>query len=108
MLPAVAPGSFLLVTRLTAARPRRDDVVVARRADGVEVVKRVVALPGTGVPGHGTLGADEYWLAGDNPAASTDSRDLGPFRREQLLGLVRACYWPPRRWHVFGVRRPPA
>ncbi|THF58673.1 signal peptidase I [Pseudothauera rhizosphaerae] len=35
-----------------------------------------------------TLGADEFYLAGDNVAAANDSRFLGPIRRAEIIGKV--------------------
>ena len=54
--------------------------------------------------GLNRLGDGEYFLLGDNRAASTDSRDFGPVRREQLQGLAWLRYWPPGR---LGRLRPP-
>jgi signal peptidase I len=36
------------------------------------------------------LGPDEYFLLGDNPPVSTDSRHFGAVKRPQIKGLVRA------------------
>jgi hypothetical protein len=36
-------------------------------------------------------------VAGDNPAASTDSRALGPLPRRSVLGVVVYRYGPPGR-----------
>lgn len=45
------------------------------------------------------LGAGEYLVLGDNRADSYDSRreDMGPIRREDLLGRVRLILWPVGR-----------
>jgi len=63
---------------------------------GYEMVKRVEALPGERV-GDRILGPDEYWLVGDRPDASTDSRTFGPVSRNSILGVVKARYWPLSR-----------
>jgi hypothetical protein len=45
-----------------------------------------------------TLGPDEYWLVGANPAASTDSRTLGPVGARRLRGVVILRYRPLSRF----------
>jgi signal peptidase I len=40
-----------------------------------------------------TLGADEYFILGDNRARSDDSRFQGPYRRERLVGRVSAIWF---------------
>jgi signal peptidase I len=47
---------------------------------------------------------DYYFVMGDHRGASTDSRDFGPVRRDQILGTAVLRYWPPER---FGRLRPP-
>jgi signal peptidase I len=122
MRPTLDPGHRIAVAPLVRP-PRRGDLVVVARSDGLEVVKRVVGLPGErvrlaagrlevdGVPvaepylvgdaGAGeldlTLGPAEYLVLGDHRAASTDGRDFGPVGADALLGRVRFAYWPPRR-----------
>jgi signal peptidase I len=89
---------------------------------GLEVVKRVVGLPGervrlvagrlqadgvavaepylAGAAGGDLdlrLGGDQYLVLGDNRAASTDGRDFGPVPARALTARVRFAYWPPRR-----------
>lgn len=44
------------------------------------------------------LGPDEYFLLGDNSAASTDSRHFGPVRAHELIGVPIAVVAPHLRW----------
>jgi signal peptidase I len=44
-----------------------------------------------------TLGADEYFMMGDNRGQSCDSREWGPVSRDDLIGPVFAVYWPLTR-----------
>lgn len=88
MSPALLPGDLLLVRR--GGRLRIGAVVVARRPGrpGLLVVKRV----------HGLVRPGWWWLSGDNPAASDDSRRFGPVSDEQMVATVLWRYWPPRRF----------
>ena len=83
MRPTLAPGDWLVVRR--GARPRPGTIVVARRPDGTgpRMIKRVVRHTGDG-----------WWLAGDNPAASTDSRQFGAVPAALIEGRAVARYWP--------------
>jgi len=66
MSPTLSDGDVLLVSR--RARPRPGAVVLVRWAQqpGRLSVKRAVGRHGEG-----------WWVLGDNPAGSTDSRQLG-------------------------------
>jgi signal peptidase I len=95
MLPTLHPGDFLAVRA-----PRRDEPLAGKlvviRAGAIETVKRVIAPPGVRV-----LGPGEFWVEGDNAAASTDSRVTGPVAREAIVGVVRARYKPLRTMRTF-------
>jgi signal peptidase I len=102
MAPGLRPGDWLV-----AVRPRRvlrGDVVVLEdpRTPGFELVKRVAGVPGDRV-GDGSasagavLGPGDYWVLGDSPSRSTDSRAFGPVPRSAIRGVVRLRYWPPGR-----------
>ena len=83
MLPTLHPGDCLLVRRPRRVRP--GSVVVARfpsRPD-LRVVKRAVRPVG-----------DLWWVEGDNPAVTDDSRRYGA---AEVLGVVALRYWPLRR-----------
>jgi signal peptidase I len=49
-------------------------------------------------PAPVSLGPDDYFLLGDNSAASTDSRHFGPVKAAQILGRPVAVVWPRPRW----------
>lgn len=100
----------------TLAPIARYDVVTAHAPDGLNVIKRVVGMPGDTVDydgdhifvngilseekfvgstedapdisGHLVLGTDEYFLAGDNRSHSKDSRTYGAVKKSALKGKV--------------------
>ena len=103
MRPALEPGEWGLAT--PASRFRRGDVVVVEHPEreSFEMVKRVIGVPGDRAPNGGVLGEEEFWVQGDAPSSSTDSRSFGPVRRVHLKARVRLVYWPLERRRV--VRR---
>lgn len=47
------------------------------------------------------LGADEYYVMGDNRNRSRDSREIGVIQRQQIVGRVLIRYWPPTDWGII-------
>jgi nickel-type superoxide dismutase maturation protease len=91
MVPTLEPGDWLIAIR--AGGIRRGDIVVVRHPDrDLELVKRVVALPG-----EEGQAPDRYLVVGDNPEASTDGRSFGPVPRSAIAGVVVARYRPRPR-----------
>ena len=111
--------------------PKRGDVVLARGVlgDGRAIIKRVVGAPGDTVlldrgvltvngvspdsaasledvdpreNGEWNLGHDEYFLLGDAPEFSTDSRSFGPVPRSAIVGRAWLVYRPVSRWRRLG------
>ena len=126
MSPALHPGDYLLLRRgPTPAGEAPGSLIAIRDATGRPLLKRIVGLPGeslrvgaqihiNGTPliepyAHGEtpqaqfrgvnrLQEDEYFLVGDNRAASTDSRDFGSIHRDRIEGIAVLRYWPPARF----------
>jgi signal peptidase I len=48
-----------------------------------------------------TLGANQYFVLGDNRGASLDSRSFGPIDRKSIIGRVWVRAWPIDRWAVY-------
>jgi nickel-type superoxide dismutase maturation protease len=86
MRPALEPGDRLLLVRRRTYRPGAV-VAVPDPRDGRLLVKRVA-----GVAPDGRL-----VVAGDDPAASTDSRTFGPVPRSSVRGQAVHRYAPPGR-----------
>jgi len=86
MSPALLPGDRLVVLR--HVRVRMGDVVAVPdpRLPARTMVKRVAAQGPEGVT-----------VLGDNPAASTDSRTLGPVARAGIRGRAVYRYFPDSR-----------
>ena len=80
MAPTLKDGDVVLARRTDA--PRTGDVVVVTWVARPQQlsIKRAGRRNGTG-----------WHVEGDNPGASTDSRDLGP---AQVHGVVVARLWP--------------
>jgi nickel-type superoxide dismutase maturation protease len=99
MMPTLMPGDWALV--VSPRRYRRGDVVVVEHPGrpGYEMVKRLTAIPGDRVADR-VLGSDEWWVEGDHPASSTDSRHFGPVTRDELKAKALLVYWPAQRRHV--------
>lgn len=118
MYPTYSPDQKLTMNRLkNKQEPKRYDVVVAK-AGGINLIKRVVGLPGDKLtiypdgsvylgnekevkltqfqnPGTSTknvievtVPTDCFFLLGDNFAASRDSRDIGAVNIEDIVGIV--------------------
>jgi nickel-type superoxide dismutase maturation protease len=86
MAPRLRRGALVIAEPIDGTtRLRAGDVVVARRPDQpqLEVIKRIHSIDAAGI-----------FLTGDNPNASTDSRNFGPVRREHIIARVRWRCWP--------------
>jgi nickel-type superoxide dismutase maturation protease len=86
MLPSLHAGDRLLVLRRAPARPGDVVAVVDPRLPARTMIKRVAAVGKRGVT-----------VLGDNPLASTDSRDLGPLAPAAVRGRAFYRYFPAGR-----------
>jgi signal peptidase I len=124
MSPVLEPGDWVLARRHSGT-PERGDIVVFTdpTGSGMNLVKRVIGLPGEGVAvvdGHvsidGAVLADRWangitrpdgewlipegnvWVLGDNRGQSrSDGRMLGPTPVDTIGWHVIARYWPRNR-----------
>jgi len=83
MAPVLRDGDHLVIWRSRQVRP--GDIVAAAdpRDPGRTLVKRAQAV-----------GPEGIWLAGDNPAQSTDSRHFGPVPLSSVKGRAVYRYVP--------------
>jgi hypothetical protein len=105
MLPAIAPGDWLLTDPTIRRWPRVGSVVVFREpTTDALAIKRVSGPPGGRFPV--TLEPGQAWLtadADDETAARSgfgppiDSRSYGPVSVDRLVARAWFRYWPPRR-----------
>ena len=86
MEPAVRNGEWWLVRMGAAARVGDVALVVHPLREGLLVVKRLARRE----PGG-------WWVLGDNPDASEDSRQFGPVPEANVVGRVTFRYSPLRR-----------
>jgi signal peptidase I len=105
MAPTLLPGDSALA--VSVGTPTRGHVVVVEHPEryGFEIVKRIVGVPGDLTPDGRVLGPGEYWIEGDNPSRSTDSRQHGPVSVDRIRARVRLIYRPASRRGLVSSRR---
>jgi len=116
MKPTYDGGEVMLLYKL--AKYDRFDVVIVKIEDE-KIIKRVIALPGETISCENgviyvndrkqeddysmgrtpdfekiKLADDEFFVLGDNRANSLDSSELGPFKKEKILGRPVFTMWP--------------
>lgn len=82
MHPTLHPGQDILSFNWAylGKKPKVGDIIIVKSGKGKgerEIIKRVIKIMG-----------DELWMMGDNADESTDSRDFGPVKMEQIMGKV--------------------
>jgi signal peptidase I len=118
MLPAIAPGDWLLVDPTVGRWPRPGAIVVFREPEtGDLAIKRVVGRNGARIPFAGgflILGPGEAWLEADASTeiaaeagfgAPIDSNRFGPVSLDLLVGRAWFRYGPPGRIGRLPSRR---
>jgi len=127
MNPTLHEGQYLIINKIIYKlhAPERGDIVVFHHPQNSarDLIKRVVGLPGEEIqiregrvyidgilleepylayPGgrsaRYTLGADQFYVLGDNRPNSDDSRSWGALEKSQIVGKVWVSYWPPSDW----------
>ncbi|MCD6404500.1 MAG: signal peptidase I [Planctomycetes bacterium] len=127
--PTLCDGDWVVFEKISARRPKRFDIVVfkAPREPDKVYIKRVIGLPNEVVEvrlgklfvnelevclpnGANWAGADfgptpveraHYFVVGDNPANSVDSREWGGVPRDYVLGRVILRFRPVGKWKTF-------
>jgi signal peptidase I len=128
MEPNLHNEEYVIVDKVTYlfGTPQRGDVVVFfLEGQPKDYIKRVIGLPGETIEmSDGTvyvdgqplaepyvlssatayrarqLGADEYFVMGDNRGNSSDSRAFGPIQLGNIVGRAWIVYWPPTDWAI--------
>ena len=100
MVPTLLPDDWCLVVK--PGSWRHGDVVVVEHPGrpGYEMVKRLVAIPGDRHDGR-ALAEGEFWVVGDHPDASTDSRHFGPVSADALKARALLVYGPRHRRRIL-------
>lgn len=70
--------------------------------DGLVTPRPLAAGPDGRVDGEWWNGGDEYFVLGDNPGRSADSRAFGPVPGGRIGGRVWLRVWPPGAWGRVG------
>lgn len=129
MNPTLQNGEFVLVSRLAYKMhpPERGDIIVFRSTtDDLDLIKRVIGLPGDEVrveggrvivneqlleepyitapaeySGRWQVPEGHLFVLGDNRNNSSDSHAWGVLPLENVIGKGLMIYWPPDEWGLI-------
>jgi signal peptidase I len=103
MDPTLEDGDRVIVDLWSLRRrlPRNGEIVLLAGPADEPLVKRVARIPAGGAPAT-LLFTDSplepsFFVLGDNPRASSDSRSFGTVPRHRIRGRVVWRYWPVSR-----------
>ena len=106
MLPAIAPGDWLLVDPTTTRWPRPGSIVVFREPGTDELaIKRVRGRAGDRVPFNGgyiVIADGEAWLEADASVAVAEAAGFGPPIDSNRFGPVPIEQLVGRAWFRYG------
>ena len=126
MKPALLPDEFVLASKVSNVPVRGDIVIFNNSEKNIDVVKRVIGLPGEEVESQDgsilinseiindpwaksfvddfikiQLKADEIFVLGDQRTlSSSDSRTVGPIKYSECW-KIRVRYWPYYRFKMY-------
>ncbi len=126
MSPALLPDDYVLATKNKEPLSRGDIVIFKNHEKNIDVVKRIIGLPGETVGSENgrvlindieiddiwaktltddfipqTLGDEEVFVLGDQRRlSSSDSRTLGPIPIQECWKL-KYRYWPYQRFKAY-------
>jgi len=126
MSPALLPDDYVLAIKNKEPLSRGDIVIFKNREKNIDVVKRIIGLPGETVGSENgrvlindieiddiwaktltddfipqTLGDEEVFVLGDQRRlSSSDSRTLGPIPIQECWKL-KYRYWPYQRFKAY-------
>ena len=126
MKPALLPDEFVLASKVSNVPVRGDIVIFNNSEKNIDVVKRVIGLPGEEVESQDgsilinseiiddpwaksfvddfikiQLRADEIFVLGDQRTlSSSDSRTVGPIKYSECW-KIRVRYWPYYRFKMY-------
>ena len=86
MEPTLHDGEWWIALRTTRVRPGQIVVIEQPEQPGLLAVKRLIRRD-----------ADGWWVEGDNPSMSRDSRDFGALPDSRIVGRLLLRYRSARR-----------
>ncbi len=126
MNPTLQDSEYLIINNVTYVlnEPERGDVIVFHHPrNDLNLIKRVVGLPGDHVEinngtvwvndvalsepyisappnysGSWDIPEDNYFVLGDNRNNSSDSHSWGFLPTDNIIGEAELVYWPPSDW----------
>lgn len=131
MLPNIHPGEYILVSKIAYFfhPPERGEIIVfhSPHNPNSDLIKRIVALPGDTVEVKNRkvfingnplvepyttqppkydfprqeIGADRYFVLGDNRNNSSDSHKGWTVPRQNIIGKAWITYWPFDKWRTI-------
>ena len=78
MEPTIHSGDFVFAVKYFLRKPKEGDIVVLKHPKKeMKLIKRIKKIEN-----------EKYFVVGDNPAYSSDSRDFGFVERKEIIGKV--------------------